>query len=206
MRGDAEAGAFLEGGVIADLDPGPIAAPDPAVISSVEAGEIIGRYRILHEIGRGGMGTVFAAERDDDAFDRKVAVKVITAGTENDEVVRRLTAERQILALLEHPYIARVYDGGATADGLPYFAMELVDGQPIDDHCETHGLTIEQRVALVAKVCTAVEYAHRNLIVPSRSQAFQYPGDDRRRPQAGGFRHRQGSGIRNPRWPVAGEK
>ena len=104
--------------------------PEPP--ASAPLPERLGPYRIQREIGRGGMGTVYAAERDDDAFSRPVAIKVITAGGDRAEVSRRLRAERRILALLEHPNIARIYDGGTTPDGRPYFVMERISGLPID--------------------------------------------------------------------------
>ena len=126
----------------------------------------IGPYRILEEIGRGGMGAVYLAERDDDQFRKRVAVKLLPAWSAKDaHRVRRFVEERQILAAFEHPDIARLLDGGVTADGLPWFAMEYVDGMPIDRYCDTHSLTIEQRLALLRRVCAAVAYAHRNLIV-----------------------------------------
>jgi serine/threonine protein kinase len=112
------------------------------------------------------MGAVYLAERDDDQFRKRVAVKLLPAWSATDaHRVRRFVEERQILAALEHPDIARLLDGGVTADGLPWFAMEYVEGMPIDRYCDTHGLTIEQRLALFRRVCGAVAYAHRNLVV-----------------------------------------
>ena len=126
----------------------------------------VGPYRILEEIGRGGMGAVYLAERDDDQFRKRVAVKLLPAWSATDaHRVRRFVEERQILAALEHPDIARLLDGGVTADGLPWFAMEYVEGMPIDRYCDTHRLTIEHRLTLFRRVCAAVAYAHRNLIV-----------------------------------------
>jgi eukaryotic-like serine/threonine-protein kinase len=134
--------------------------PDAVMVSR------IGPYRILREIGRGGMGAVYLAERDDDQFRKRVAVKLLPAWSATDEHrVRRFIEERQILAALEHSDIARLLDGGVTVDGLPWFAMEYVEGMPIDRYCDTHGLTIEQRLALFRRVCGAVAYAHRNLVV-----------------------------------------
>lgn len=125
----------------------------------------LGLYRILQPIGQGGMGTVYAAERDDGTFHRRVAIKVITAGKENREIVRRMETERQILALLEHPNIARIYDAGSTENGLPYFVMEHVEGEPIDRYCAARGSSVDDRVELIRKVCSAVDYANRNLVV-----------------------------------------
>ena len=117
----------------------------------------IGPYRVLQEIGRGGMGAVYVAERDDDHFRKRVAIKLLPAWSATDaHSVRRFVEERQILAALEHPDIARLLDGGVTVDGLPWFAMEYVGGMPIDRYCDTHGLTIEQRLALFRRVCGAV--------------------------------------------------
>jgi serine/threonine-protein kinase len=123
----------------------------------------IGAFRVVREIGRGGMGRVFLGERADGHFDQRVAIKVIHGG--GPGVLRRFVEERRILALLEHPGIARLVDGGLTAGGLPYFAMELVDGLPIDRYCETHDLALNERLELFARVCDAVAYAHNRLVV-----------------------------------------
>jgi len=126
----------------------------------------IGAYRILREIGHGGMGTVYLAERADNQYQKRVAVKLLPRwSATNERLVRRFVDERQILAALDHPDIARLLDGGVTADGLPWFAMEYVDGVPIDVYCSQQGLTIERRLELFCRVCAAVQYAHRNLIV-----------------------------------------
>ncbi|MEM7351373.1 MAG: serine/threonine-protein kinase [Acidobacteriota bacterium] len=160
LRADAEAGSFLEEPLAASP-----AATEPDAEPEAPAPERLGPYRILRQIGRGGMGTVYAAERDDDAFHRLVAIKVITASSPDPEIPRRLRAERRILALLEHPNIARIYDGGATDDGAPYLVMEHVDGESIDRYVRRHDLSLAQRVTLLRKVCAAVQYAHRNLVV-----------------------------------------
>lgn len=128
-------------------------------------GRRIGAYRIIREIGHGGMGNVYLAERSDDAFKKLVAVKVIRRGLDTDEITRRFRAERQILAMLDHQNIARLLDGGTTNDGLPYFVMEYIEGEPIDKYCETNKLTVAERLALFQEVCAAVSYAHQNLIV-----------------------------------------
>ncbi len=124
----------------------------------------LGRYRLLREIGRGGMGAVYLAERADGEFNRQVAVKVLRRGLDTDDVLARFRAERQILASLEHPYIARLFDGGATPGGRPYLVMELVDGLPITTYCDRHHLTVEERLRLLVKVARAVEHAHGKLI------------------------------------------
>jgi serine/threonine protein kinase len=128
-------------------------------------GHRLGAYRIVREIGRGGMGTVFLAARADGQFEKQVAIKLLKRGTDTDEIVRRFRAERQILAQLEHSSIARLIDAGTTEDGLPYFVMEFVSGNPITTYVREHRLTIQQRLELFLKVCAAVERAHHDHIV-----------------------------------------
>jgi tetratricopeptide (TPR) repeat protein len=130
-----------------------------------EPGTRIGAYRILSEIGRGGMGTVFLAVRDDDHFRKQVAIKLIRPGMDTEDLLTRFRHERQILANLDHPYISRLLDGGTTPDGRPFLVMEFVQGEPLDIHCEKHGLDLPTRCRLFLKVCEAVSYAHRNLVV-----------------------------------------
>src|SRR5579871_1256302 len=127
-------------------------------------GQIIGHYKILREIGSGGMGRVYFATRSDD-FQKSVAVKLLRAGVDSDELIARFRVERQILAAFDHPNIARLIDGGATADGRPYLVMEYVQGVPIDQYCDAKRLSIEERLRLFLPVCSAVQYAHRNLVV-----------------------------------------
>src|SRR5262249_14214618 len=128
-------------------------------------GRKVGAYRILREIGRGGMGNVYLAARADDAFQKLVAVKIIRCGMDLDDVVQRFRAERQILAMLDHPNIARLLDGGATEDGLPYFVMEYIEGEPVDVYCERHKLSTPGRLKLFQSVCSATSYAHQNLVI-----------------------------------------
>jgi tetratricopeptide (TPR) repeat protein len=128
-------------------------------------GTLLGRYRIVAELGRGGMGTVYLGERDDEQFRKEVAIKVVKRGMDSSEVLQRFRHERQILAGLEHPYIARLIDGGSTPDGRPYFVMEYVKGTPIDVYCREHKLDIAARLRLFLRVCEAVSYAHRALVV-----------------------------------------
>lgn len=128
-------------------------------------GRRVGRYRLIRELGRGGAGTVFLAERADGSFEQHVAIKVLRRGLDTDDIVRRFLAERQILASLAHPNIAHVFDGGATDDGLPYFVMEYVQGRPITEYADAHRLTVEQRLRLFSRVARAVRHAHRNLVV-----------------------------------------
>ena len=125
----------------------------------------VGAYRIVRELGRGGMGTVYLAERDDGHFARTVAVKVLRRGLDAEDVVRRFLAERQILATLQHPNIARLLDGGVADDGRPYFVMEYVDGEPIDRWCDARRLPVRERLRLLRDVARAVHAAHRALVV-----------------------------------------
>ncbi|MBI5710495.1 MAG: serine/threonine protein kinase [Candidatus Eisenbacteria bacterium] len=125
----------------------------------------VGSWRILREIGRGGMGVVYLAERADGQFEQRVALKLIKRGLDTDEIVGRFQQERQILARLEHPHIARLVDGGVTDEGLPYIAMEYVEGVPLTEHCRSRGLGLDAALRLFDQVCEAVQYAHRNLVV-----------------------------------------
>ena len=127
--------------------------------------EFIGAYRLVRLIGRGGMGAVYLAERADEQFEKQVALKLLPIGIGGEAAQRRFLAERQILANLVHPHIARLLDGGISDDGTPYFVMDYVDGVPIDDYCDAHRLDVAQRIALFIDVAEAVEYAHRNLVV-----------------------------------------
>ena len=127
--------------------------------------ERIGPYRVIHKIGEGGMGVVYLAVRDDDKFKRHVAIKLLKRGMDTAAVLRRFELERQLHAAMNHPGIARIYDGGETDDGLPYLVMEYIEGQPIDDYCDVHRLRIAERLELFSQVCSAVHYAHQNLVV-----------------------------------------
>lgn len=125
----------------------------------------IDAWTIKHRIADGGMGSVFLAERSDDEYRQTAALKVMTAQLLAKDAIARFRAERQILASLNHPNIAKLIDGGSTEERLPYLVLEYVDGQPIDRYCDEHRLTLPQRLQLFCKVCAAVDYAHRNLIV-----------------------------------------
>lgn len=129
------------------------------------AGRLLGPYRIERAIGRGGMAVVYLGSRADGLYQKQVAIKLIKRGMDTAAVVERLRRERSILAALDHPYIARLLDGGATPDGLPYIVMDYVEGVTIDRYCEEHRLSVEERCELIGKVCDAVAYAHRNLVV-----------------------------------------
>src|SRR5438105_11744152 len=128
-------------------------------------GKSIGPYCITGEIGRGGMGAVYLAERDDQHFTKRVAIKLIKRGMDTDSVVQRFRNERQILANLDHPNIARLLDGGATDADLPYFVMEYVEGDPIIKYADANNLSTNERLKLFRTVCSAVQYAHQNLII-----------------------------------------
>ncbi len=129
------------------------------------AGQRLGPYRLLEVLGRGGMGVVYRAERADREFEKTVAIKLIPSGLESPEAERRFRAERQVLAQLEHPGIARLLDGGVTDEGYPYLVMELVEGAPIDRYCDEQGLDKRQRVDRFLAVCDAVQHAHQNLVI-----------------------------------------
>lgn len=124
-----------------------------------------GPYRVVREIARGGMGRVFLAERVDAEFHQRVAIKLIKRGMDTDSVIRHFRNEREILASLDHPNIARLFDGGTSRNGLPYFVMEYIEGQPIDSFCEERNYSIAERLQLFRQVCDAVAYAHQRLVI-----------------------------------------
>jgi Tol biopolymer transport system component/serine/threonine protein kinase len=128
-------------------------------------GRRVGPYRIVREIGEGGMARVYLGVRADDAFRREVAIKLVKRGMDYEFILRRFRKERQIMATLDHPHIARLLDGGATEDGTPYFVMEYIGGLPIDAHCDTHRLNVRERLELFRTVCSAVECAHERGVV-----------------------------------------
>jgi Tol biopolymer transport system component/predicted Ser/Thr protein kinase len=128
-------------------------------------GALIGPYRLVRELGHGGMGVVYLAERADGHFEQRVALKLIKRGMDSEAILRRFRAERQVLARLNHPHIARLMDGGVTAEGQPWFAMEYVDGAPFVRCCDERALEIEERLRCFGEVCEAVQYAHQNRVV-----------------------------------------
>lgn len=128
-------------------------------------GREIGSYKIIREIGRGGMGVVFEAVREIEDVSQKVALKILQKGMTSDALLRRFRHERQILASLEHPNIARLLDGGKDADGTPFLAMEFVDGIPIDEFCDAKDLGIQQRLQIFLQACAAVSFAHSRLVI-----------------------------------------
>lgn len=125
----------------------------------------IGAYRIVEEIGRGGVGVVYLAIKEVAGVRTRVAVKVLKRGMDTDDLLRRFELERQLLAALDHPNIARLLDAGATEDGRPYFVMEHIKGRPLDRYCDEKQLSVRDRLALFGKVCSAVQFAHQNLVV-----------------------------------------
>ncbi len=127
-------------------------------------GEQIGPYKLIQQLGEGGMGTVYMAQQDQPVR-RRVAVKVIKRGMDSREIIARFQAERQALALMNHEHIARVFDAGTTDDGRPYFVMELVQGVPITDYCTEHRLTTTERLELVIPVCQAIQHAHQKGVI-----------------------------------------
>src|SRR5690348_6542454 len=134
-------------------------------ITDTVLGKRIGAYQIEAEIAHGGMGTVYRAVRADDAYQKQVAIKLVDRGMLSRRSAELFRHERQILANLEHPNIARLLDGGTHDDGSPYLVMEYVEGESITKYCDTHRLSIEQRLALFQKICSAVHFAHQNLVI-----------------------------------------
>ncbi|MGA7314966.1 MAG: serine/threonine-protein kinase [Silvibacterium sp.] len=156
-----EAGAkFLESYVVAAA-----LGEDDADRRQKLAGRRVGAYQIVEQIGVGGMGEVYRAVRADDQYRKQVALKVVRGGQDSAFVISRFKNERQILASLDHPNIARLLDGGSTEDGAPYFVMELIEGEPIERYCDHHGLSLGGRLRLFLEVCSAVQFAHQRLII-----------------------------------------
>ena len=131
----------------------------------LEKGTRIGAYSVVRVLGEGGMGTVYLAERADKQFQQKVAIKLVQSAGMDASVLTRLRSERQILANLNHPNIARLIDGGTTDDNVPYLVMEYIEGVPIDEYCDEKSLTVKDRLTIFQKICSAVHYAHQNLVV-----------------------------------------
>jgi serine/threonine protein kinase len=141
------------------------ASGDRAANEELMIGRQIGAYRITAEVGRGGMGAVYAAERADGSFHRRVAVKLIKRGMDTDFILKRFRQERQILATLNHSNIARLLDGGTTGDGLPYFIMEFIEGKPLYKYADEKKLNIKERLKLFLQICQAIEFAHQNQVI-----------------------------------------
>src|SRR5262249_35958970 len=159
---------------------GPFQGPAEPTASCEAPGTLIGRYKLLEQLGEGGMGTVFLAEQTQ-PVQREVALKVIKPGLDSRQVVARFGDERQALALMDHPHIARVFDGGATDSGRPYFVMELVKAVPLTRYCDEPHLTPRQRLELFIPVCQAIQHAHQKGIIhrdlkPSNVLVARYDG------------------------------
>jgi eukaryotic-like serine/threonine-protein kinase len=152
---DDQAAGFIDEPLFSFQQPAP----------ELETGRRLGPWRLLRPLGKGGMGTVYLAERADGAFDLTVAVKLLSTGLDTEELIARFEAERHILARLIHPNIARLLDGGTGEDGRPYLVMEHVEGEPIDVHCDRRRLSTRDRLELFRSVCSAVQLAHQNLVV-----------------------------------------
>ena len=154
LEAHEQAGHFLQ----------PIIALSPASAPFEKSGDRIGRYKLLQQIGEGGFGAVWMAEQEEPVR-RRVALKIIKLGMDTKEVVARFEAERQAMAMMDHPNIAIVFDGGATATGRPYFVMELVKGIPITDYCDVNKLSTHERLGLFMQVCHAVQHAHQKGVI-----------------------------------------
>jgi serine/threonine protein kinase len=159
LASDEQASRFLNAPAV------PLALPADQIPIRSFIGRRLGAYRILREIGHGGMGEIYLAERADDHFCKQVAIKIIRREMASPELLRRFRHERQMLARLEHPNIARLIDGGLTDEDIPYLVMEYVAGEPILEYCDRHELSISERLRLFHHVCAAVQTAHQNLIV-----------------------------------------
>ncbi len=151
---------FLEKDILGQESPPSLGGADETLL-----GRHVGPYRIVEQLGSGGMGEVFRAVRSDDQYQKEVAVKLVRAGYDSGLVLNRFKNERQILATLEHPNISRLLDGGATEEGVPYLVMELIDGKRIDTFCDEHKLGTTERLKLLLEICSAVQYAHQRLII-----------------------------------------
>ncbi|HRH41168.1 MAG TPA: protein kinase [Pyrinomonadaceae bacterium] len=166
-KGDLEIREELEKLLAEDLKDetlfDPFIAPNTVVTSTDPLGKTIGKYRILNEIGEGGMGSVYLAERDD--LGNKVALKIVKKGMDTADLLRRFQTEQKILANLEHPNIAHLLDNGTTDDGLPYYVMEYVEGETLLNFAEKNQLSTKTRLEIFRKICSAIQFAHNRLVV-----------------------------------------
>src|SRR5437867_1562170 len=145
LTANDSAGDFIEQSALVDVG---LVADDQPNLSAASTGQQIGSYQIISELGRGGMGSVYLAARSDESFDKQVALKLIKRGMDSDAIIKRFVMERQILANLDHPNIARLIDGGTTEDGRPYFVLEYVEGTAITRYCDQHKLNTIERLKL----------------------------------------------------------
>ena len=165
LRESEQVGAFLESPALLDRTPASTMAVTTGMVAVVEeAGDRIGRYKLLQKIGEGGCGIVYMAEQEEPVR-RRVALKIIKLGMDTKSVIARFEAERQALAMMEHPNIAKVLDAGATETGRPYFVMELVRGVRITEYCDQNNLRMEERLKLFAQVCQAIQHAHQKGVI-----------------------------------------
>jgi eukaryotic-like serine/threonine-protein kinase len=165
----------LERLLAAEQKAGPEFLSDPIILEELTLdlpghadswlGRRLGPYQIAEEIGAGGMGEVYRAVRADDEYRKEVAIKLVRSGQDSGFVLSRFKNERQILATLDHPNIARLLDGGTTQEGVPYFVMELIEGERIDNYCDGRKLSTTERLALFLQICSAVQYAHQHLVI-----------------------------------------
>ena len=165
LEAEGPAAAYFDDLADRVVSPACLALVDAVTVGPRWEGRRIGAYRLVREIGRGGMSRVFLAERADGEFEQQVALKLLRPGFDSDIDVMRFRAERQILASLSHPNVARLLDGGVTDDALPYLVLEYIDGEPVDRYCQSRGLSTRQRLALFLTIADAVEYAHRHGVV-----------------------------------------
>jgi serine/threonine protein kinase/WD40 repeat protein len=157
---DAARSSFLESPALAT-----VALPNGGRTEDAMGDRHLGVYQLVRRIGQGGMGAVFLAVRADGEFRQQVAIKLVPSGLDSGELLDRFRIERQTLAGLDHPNIVKLLDGGSTPEGLPYLVMDYVEGSPIDEYCDQHKLSVEQRLRLFGKVCEAVEYAHQKQVI-----------------------------------------
>jgi hypothetical protein len=148
----------------------PLSEEQVATAKSAEAedpmvGRRLGAYKLLRRVGQGGMAAVFLAMRADEEYQKEVAVKLVHPGLDSQEVLSRFKSERQTLAGLDHPNIVKLLDGGSAPEGLPFLVMEYVEGSPIDEYCDQHKLSVDERLRLFGDVCDAVQYAHEKLVI-----------------------------------------
>jgi eukaryotic-like serine/threonine-protein kinase len=142
-----------------------LARPESAEAEDPMVGRRLGAYKLVRRVGQGGMAAVFLAMRADDEYQKEVAVKLVHPGLDSEEVLSRFRNERQTLAGLDHPNVVRLLDGGSAPDGLPFLVMEYVRGSPIDEYCDQHKLSVDERLRMFREVCDAVQYAHENLVI-----------------------------------------
>lgn len=167
LKADAEAEDFIESPIVENTAISLIKEFDTTEVPNSPSfiNQKIGVYRLKKEIGRGGMGAVFLAERDDGEFKQKVAIKLIKRGMDSDFIIQRFRNERQILAQMRHPNVAHLFDGGTTEAGSPYFIMEFIEGESIYKYCDDNKLNLTERLQLFQKICSAIEYAHEKQII-----------------------------------------